>query len=100
MNYEMHVIEIDPGLKTQLLVVSLTMNCATDLIKITLSCSESVSVGIEAFGSYLVKRIQLKKGHIKHILSSQSTLTELEDMLTAPLTCEPTKLAPQQLMEN
>ena len=30
-----------------------TMNCATDLINMTLSCSISVSVGMSAFGSYL-----------------------------------------------
>ena len=31
----------------------LTINCAADLIKITLSCSVSTSVGISAVGSYL-----------------------------------------------
>lgn len=31
----------------------LTMNCAADLMKMTLSCSVSTSVGISALGSYL-----------------------------------------------
>ena len=39
----------------------LTMNCATDLMKMTLSCSWSTSVGISAFGSYLVKWKESRK---------------------------------------
>ena len=44
----------------------LTMNCTTDFINITRSCSVSVSSGISALGSYLEKKKSDSRFILKH----------------------------------